>query len=370
MKDKSLFVKLKNHILYGGIDKVEYKRVRGQIAEANLKALRHWSVLVSFFWAYCIIMSFYAADYGMCRPAYIIALGFCAFSYLCSRFIVTRYPNTLSVFKYIFRLSLLGGGIGIAVCQWGLRSLTLFAVAIISPSIFIDSTVSSLIVHCSALVLYILLGSNTISPDIYSWGLVNYILFSIFGLLIGNAINKERFERYVYAEYEKELAEMRMRYAYFDRMTGLRNRHAYEDMLLKLEEDPPSEFCVIMADINGLKKTNDTIGHKAGDELVIGASECLTAAFEGIETIYRIGGDEFCIIMIGSLEKAKLYLSNLEALMLQWRGSYIKSISVSTGAASIKDHEDVDSVIAEADKKMYESKQKYYLSIGIDREYH
>ena len=71
-----------------------------------------------------------------------------------------------------------------------------------------------------------------------------------------------------------------------------------------------------------------------------------------------------------SLEKAKLYLSNLEALMLQWRGSYIKSISVSTGAASIKDHEDVDSVIAEADKKMYESKQKYYLSIGIDREYH
>ena len=370
MKDKSLFIKIKNHLRYGGIDKDEYKQVCGQIAEANLKALRHWSVLVSFFWAYCIIMSFYAADYGMCRPAYIIALGFCAFCYLCSRFIVPRFPKTLSVLKYIFRLSLLGGGIGIAVCQWNLRSLTLFAVAIVSPSIFVDSTLSSLIVHGSALVLYILLGSNTISPDIYSWGLVNYILFSIFGLLIGNAINKERFERCVYAEYEKKLAEVQMRYAYIDRLTGLKNRHAFEDMLQKFEDEPPAELCIIMADINGLKKTNDTIGHKAGDELITGASECLSAAFEGIDMIYRIGGDEFCIFLIGPIEKARLCISNLEELSANRHGRYIESISISTGVASIKDHDNVDSAFAEADKNMYECKQNYYLSIGIDKVYH
>lgn len=367
MKDKSLFLQnIKNHLLYGGIKKEDYIHVQSEIAKANHKALKHWSVLVSLFWTYCIIMSFFAKDYGMCRPAYIVALSICVFSYLCARFVVTRFPNTLWLFKFIFRLSLLGGGIGIAACQWDLRSLTLFAVAIISPSIFVDSTVSSLAVHCSTLVLYIFIGSNTITLDIYYWGLGNYILFSIFGLLIGNAINKERFERYVYAEYEKELADMRMRYAYYDRMTGLKNRHAFEDLLLELAKDPLPEYCVIMADINGLKDTNDTIGHTAGDELIIGTSECLTATFKVIDAIYRIGGDEFCIIMEDSVENAQFCISKLEAMLSKWKGRYINGISVSTGVASIKNHDDIESVIIEADKNMYENKRNYYLSRGID----
>lgn len=226
--------RMKEYLLYGGIKKEEYDQVKKTIARANHKALTYWSALVSFFWIYCLLMSLKAADYAMCRPAYAVALGVCVFSYLCSRFLVTRFPDALALFKFIFRLSLLGGGVGIAVCQWNLRSLTMFAVAIVSPSIFVDSTLSSLIVHFAALILYIVLGKNTISPEIYAWGLGNYILFSIFGFLIGNAINKERFERYVYAESAKKLAEMQTRYAYYDAMTGLKNRRAYEEKLLEL----------------------------------------------------------------------------------------------------------------------------------------
>lgn len=368
MKDKSyLLYQVKKYLLYGGIEKEEYEQVREPVAKANHRALTYWSVLVSIFWSYCLLMSLKAADYAMCRPAYIISLSACIFSYLASRFLVTRFPSTLSLFKYIFRLSLLGGGIGIAVCQWNLRSLTLFAVAIISPSIFIDSTLSSLIVHCSALILYIILGKNTISPEIYSWGLGNYILFSVFGFLIGNAINKERFERYVYAESEKKLAEMQMRYAYYDAMTGLKNRRAYEEKLAQLAENAPPEFCIIMADINGLKETNDTIGHDAGDELIIGASRCLSTAFEGIDTIYRIGGDEFCVVMTGSIEKAKLCLARLMDLASHWNGRYISSISIATGVASNKGYDNIESMAAEADRNMYDCKRNYYMSGGNDR---
>ena len=370
MKKKSLFERFKNYIMYAGTDKDEFKQVQDQVAKANLKALKYWSILVSVFWTYCICVSFYATDYHMCRPAYIVSLCTCIFSFFCSHFLIPRFPKTLPLFQFFFRLSLLGGGIGIAVCQPNLRSLTLFAVAIILPSIFIDTTLSSLAVHCSALVLYVLMGRNVISPDIYYWGLNNYMLFSVFGLLIGNAINKERFERYVYAEYEKQLADVQMRYAYFDRLTGLRNRHSFEDKLTQLSENPPAELCIIMADINGLKTTNDTIGHKAGDELITGAAECLSAAFEEIETIYRIGGDEFCIIMNEPIEKAQLCLSRLDKLTAIWHGSYIDSLSVSTGVASIKDHDDVESVFAQADNNMYEHKRDYYKSLGIDRSYH
>ena len=312
-------------------------------------------------------MSLNAADYAMCRPAYAIALGSCIFTFLCSRFVIPRYPDTLSLFKFFFRLSLLGGGIGIAVCQWNLRSLTMFAVAIIAPSIFIDSTLSSLLVHLTALILYILLGRNTIAPDIYSWGLGNYILFSIFGFLIGNAINKQRFERFVYAESEKTLVEMQKRYAYYDQLTGLKNRRSYEEKLLQLAENPPPEFCIITADVNDLKWTNDSIGHLAGDELITGASECLATAFEGIDTIYRTGGDEFCIILEGPIETAKQCLEKLEKVVAQWKGNYNSSVSISYGAASNKDHDTVESIISQADKNMYEYKRNYYASRGIDR---
>ncbi len=371
MINKTLvFKKIKNHLLYGGIEKTEYDQVKSEIAKANLKALRHWSVMVSFFWIYCLTMAFFKDDYAMCRPAYIIALSCTVASYFFSRFLVPHFPNTLVFFRFLFRLSLLGGGIGIAVCQWDVRSLTLFAVSIISPVIFVDSTLSAFAAHLCTLVIYIFAGINVINPDIFYWGLANFMLFSVFGFLIGNAINKERFKRYVYAEYEKKLAEVQMRYAYIDRLTGLKNRHAFEDMLAELAKDPLPEFCFIMADINGLKATNDTIGHNAGDELIIGTSECMKEAFAGIDAIYRIGGDEFCIIMTGSVEKAQLCISKLDELTAKWRGRYINGFSVSTGIASVNNHENVEAALAEADEKMYEYKRNYYLSLGVERKYH
>lgn len=369
MKNISLLEKLKNNFLYAGVSKEQFKQVQSQLEAANLKSLRYWSVLVSIFWIYCLCMSLFSTDYERCRTAYFISLCACTFSFLCSVFLLPRFSKLLWMFKFFFRLSLLGGGIGIAVCQWDLRTITLFAIAIISPSVFIDSTVSSLAVHLSALVLYIFFGLNTISPDIFYWGLGNYMLFSVFGFLIGNAINKERLERYVYAEYEKQLVEVQMRYAYIDRLTGLKNRHAFEDMVTELSENQPDELCIVMADINGLKVTNDTIGHRAGDELIIAASECLSSAFEGIDTIYRIGGDEFCIILTESIEKTQLYLSRLEELTANWHGSYINGVSVSTGAASIKENDDVESLLAEADDKMYENKSKHYKNLGVDRSF-
>lgn len=368
MKNKQRFSeRLKSYLCYGSIRKEEYDQVQEPVAQANHKALTYWSVLVSFFWIYCLLMSLKAPDYTRCRPAYVSALVVCIFSLLCSRLVVPRYPKTLTLFKYIFRLGLLVGGIAIAACQVDVRSLTLFAVAIISPSIFVDSTLSSLLVHGSALVIYILAGKGTIEPDIYSWGLGNYILFSVFGILIGNAINKERFERYVFAESEKKLAEIQMRYAYYDRLTGLRNRRAYEEKLLELEKNPPREYCVVMADINGLKTANDSIGHYAGDELITGASACLTEAFEGVDTIYRIGGDEYCVIMTGPVEEARHCLERLGELVRNWKGRYNDRLFLSTGIASNLDHAGIEAIMAEADKAMYASKRSFYMSAGQDR---
>ena len=120
-------------------------------------------------------------------------------------------------------------------------------------------------------------------------------------------------------------------------------------------------------DINGLKKANDSIGHYAGDELISGASKCLEAAFEGMDTIYRIGGDEYCVIVTGPEETARQCLERLGELVRQWKGRYNDRLFLSTGMASSKDHDGVEAITAEADKAMYESKRQFYISTGQDR---
>ena len=59
-----------------------------------------------------------------------------------------------------------------------------------------------------------------------------------------------------------------------------------------LSKELPVPCTVVMADINGLKEANDTLGHEAGDELIIGSAECLRNGFDGIDAIYRLGDDE------------------------------------------------------------------------------
>ena len=137
-------------------------------------------------------------------------------------------------------------------------------------------------------------------------------------------------------------------------MTGLKNKRAYDEKLSWLAKNAPAEFCIVSADLNGLKKANDAIGHRA-------------AAFEGIDTIYRTGGDEFCVIMTGPIAKAQLCIARLEDLMSQWKGRYNSSISISTGVASNENHDSIESIVAAADQNMYEYKRNYYISQGIDR---
>ena len=59
---------------------------------------------------------------------------------------------------------------------------------------------------------------------------------------------------------------------------------------------------VIMCDLNGLKKVNDSYGHEAGDKYICDSAEVLTSCF-GKENVYRIGGDEFMVIILGETEE-------------------------------------------------------------------
>ena len=98
-------------------------------------------------------------------------------------------------------------------------------------------------------------------------------------------------------DYLKEMEEL----AVTDPLTKCKNRMALE-WAYRGSYDTSQTISVIMCDLNGLKKVNDSYGHEAGDKYICDSAEVLTSCF-GKENVYRIGGDEFTVIILGETEE-------------------------------------------------------------------
>ena len=155
-----------------------------------------------------------------------------------------------------------------------------------------------------------------------------------------------------------------------DELTGLYNRHAYEDKLNELRSSEDISGIVIVAiDINGLKAANDTIGHHAGDELVIASGDTIKKAFIKYGKVYRTGGDEFMAILNCTEEEVKKSIEDLSFYSSSWEGENIKELALAVGYVVCADHPDLslDDMKELADKLMYEDKDEYYRRTGKDR---
>ncbi|MDO4500247.1 MAG: GGDEF domain-containing protein, partial [Erysipelotrichaceae bacterium] len=154
--------------------------------------------------------------------------------------------------------------------------------------------------------------------------------------------------------------------SYHDQLTGLKNRRAYEETIAGLSmEKMKNDFVFIIADINGLKKSNDNIGHLAGDEMIMGAADCLRMAFGENADIFRIGGDEFAVILRTDEKQLKKYLASLKKHSNAWRGEIVEGLSMSVGYIAQWDNQDktLHEMINEADKKMYDDKKAFYSNL-------
>lgn len=154
-----------------------------------------------------------------------------------------------------------------------------------------------------------------------------------------------------------------------DSLTGLRNRLAYENEIKKINRQiakGDAEFGVAMIDMNYLKEINDNYGHEKGNEALINVSKMVCDCFKHSK-VFRIGGDEFvAILMNNDLENVSQCRQELEAQITGIQKDLTlhpwERVSVSIGVAIYdKDrHQDFQSVFEEADRLMYEDKEKQH----------
>ena len=108
-------------------------------------------------------------------------------------------------------------------------------------------------------------------------------------------LTMEVVEESVKAMDDSHKAQIYREMALKDMLTALYNRNAYDQWIDTGEIEEGTG--VITFDLNNLKKCNDTLGHKAGDTYIQHAAEMIRNVFEKVGRCYRIGGDEFCVIV-------------------------------------------------------------------------
>lgn len=156
-------------------------------------------------------------------------------------------------------------------------------------------------------------------------------------------------------------AERRMEYlANHDEPTKFHNRNAYMEFASQFEAG--SRAGVIFVDLNGLKVLNDRWGHDAGDFLLGIARDRINSAFDGQEKkIFRIGGDEF-VIVLPDVEQ-ELCRQLVKALREQMKNDsipYFPSILASVGWSWSDQADSLEKLVREADRAMYKEKRGYH----------
>ncbi|HBK98540.1 MAG TPA: diguanylate cyclase response regulator [Microcoleaceae bacterium UBA10368] len=159
---------------------------------------------------------------------------------------------------------------------------------------------------------------------------------------------------------EAEVRQLSLR----DELTGLYNRRGFfllAEQQLKLARRTQTSYCILFADLDGLKKINDTLGHEMGDRVIVDAAQILNQTFRDADIIARLGGDEFVLFLpICSSNSSDFYLrlqSNIDRLNQQPERAYILSISLGVRPGDLNNDFSLEQLVAQADKLMYEHKR-------------
>ena len=192
---------------------------------------------------------------------------------------------------------------------------------------------------------------------------INLSIFFIFQLVLGVTFMhmRTRIAESIIAEMEN---------AKVDVLTGRPNRRRYEEDIKKLSEEKlPADLVYMVVDINALKNTNDTLGHEAGDRLIIATADCIEETLGKRGSLYRIGGDEFVVLLRAALGELKELIGAYEVRAKNWSDENGITLSTSYGYVCHIEfpEKSITDLAKVADDRMYEDKARYYQLHGNNR---
>lgn len=157
---------------------------------------------------------------------------------------------------------------------------------------------------------------------------------------------------------ERRHAEEEIRYlSYYDQLTGLYNLRFYTEELKRLDTERNYPITLVMADVNGLKLTNDAFGHLAGDRLLTHIAEIIKQHCRADDIVARTGGDEFIMLLpqTDSDQAEKLVGRIVAAMKKEKNNPVVCSVSFGWDTKK-KSAEDISKIYINAEDRMYRRK--------------
>jgi diguanylate cyclase (GGDEF)-like protein len=149
--------------------------------------------------------------------------------------------------------------------------------------------------------------------------------------------------------------------ARLDALTGLQNRRAFDEeaeTAVQAAQATGRPLSVVVADLDGFKRVNDTYGHLAGDECLRAVGEAIGGAVRGGDRCYRWGGDEFAVLLPGSDKGSAEAVSRrlIEAVVAACTAPDGEPMRLECGTAELVDGMDVEALMTVADIALLDRK--------------
>ena len=177
--------------------------------------------------------------------------------------------------------------------------------------------------------------------------------------------------RAIHYAIERQKAQSRLQnLTLVDELTGVYNRRGFMTIAhqqTKLAQRTQSPWVIIFADVDGLKKINDTFGHPEGDQVLREVARLLKSTFRESDVIARIGGDEFAVLAFAATETlANSFTRRLQTMVDTVNATpgrrYRLAISLGIAHYDPLNPRRVEDVLAQADAAMYKQKRRQKLS--------
>ena len=149
--------------------------------------------------------------------------------------------------------------------------------------------------------------------------------------------------------------------AYHDALTGLASRAGFREKLADaIERNPPGRVAILFLDLDGFKEINDSLGHDAGDHLLLHVAERLRRLLPAPQVVARQGGDEFAVIVEADNARDDAEMTAMEIIAAMAEPIDVDDrelyVSASIGIASAADAGDIEQLMRDADLAMYRAK--------------
>lgn len=355
-----MLLKLKNLMHYGGLDKETINKISSLIDEANRTNMFAFTV-IGFFVSLALTVVTGLTDL-------VLKTNFKA--YIAGLILMTALVCVNHAFGkksvWVTRISIMV-----------FLVITLSIGIVMSAVIGVNERTSAFFVLQMALSIvfavppFVILELIVVSDVVYAWlifhnetgfllqaNITNMIVFGTLSLAAGCYISVVKTQKFL-SDYQRQKMIER------DQLTGLLNRRSFEVVLeeLRTTKYPVS---VVVLDVNGLKRMNDHYGHKAGDQLIRNAGDCIKTAFGEYGKCFRTGGDEFTVIMRHPLKIDIAEMCGNFNKEVEKHNDLPGNFAVALGVASAGDSYEgvIDELLQKADDNMYLAKAQYYKEHG------